>query len=131
LRLKQYISGKRALNLALFLFLMGTAYLFDVYHDDRQEFRIETETRNHPEQVMVYFCNPLTNITLKAPGQKVSFRSLLQTDRSRFITLLHSLRAFHLLKAEMPELNDHLLIRNLVALRNYHHSDPDDLPPSA
>lgn len=130
MKIRRYISKESLVKLALFLFMMGAASLFDVYHDDKSEFIVETESQNQSDQVVLYICNPSANLTLKAPGQRILLKNLPQAENARYIRQHHSLRTFHILKAEVFDFQDYPAVRNLIAFRNYHFTAPDDIPPA-
>jgi hypothetical protein len=116
-------------NLALFVLLMGGAYIFDMYHIEDERFSIEANNHSLADQAKLYFCTPMASLTLKAPVEKILLKKSMQFNVARHLLLHHSSRAFHILKAEIPEFPDNILDRNLLAFRNYHFSNPDDLPP--
>lgn len=128
LRLKHYISGKGFINLAFFLFLMGTAFLFDLYHEDKTTYTAETAPDSQADQTFIYFCNPTATISLKAPLQKVVIKSLQPFSMARFLTNFHSLKTCFILKTENPDPPISLTARNLTAFRNYHYCQPDEHP---
>jgi len=115
----------------LFLLLMGTALLFDLCHSGDVQNVIETEQENQADQSVIYFCSPIANISLKAPTPKVLLKKSVQLTINRHLMFHHSVRAFHILKAEIPELPENIQERNLIAFRNYHYCSPDDQSPSA
>ncbi len=131
MKLQNYIKKKTILNLAFFLFLLGSAWLFDQYHADDIDFDVETEQTDQSEHAVLYFCNPGATLTLKAPVEKGFEKKLIQSEVARHLMFHHSARAFHLLKAEISDLHDKILARNLLAFRNHHFTNADDLPPSA
>jgi hypothetical protein len=131
LKLKRFISKKNILNVVLFLFLLGTAWLFDLYHSDDIQHIVETEQESQTDQSVTYICSPIASISLKAPTPRVLLKKSVQLNINRHLMFHHSVRAFHVLKAEIPELPENILERNLIAFRNCHYCSPDDQPPLA
>lgn len=129
MKLRGYITKRSLVNLALFILLMGCAWVFDMYHVEDELFLVETHQDSQADQAKLYFCTPMASLTLKAPIQKILLKKSIQFNVARHLMLHHSSRAFHILKAEIPEFPDNILDRNLLAFRNYHFSNPDDLPP--
>jgi hypothetical protein len=119
------------LNVVLFLLLLGTAWLFDLYHSDDIQHIVETEQESQTDQSVTYICSPIASISLKAPTPRVLLKKSVQLNINRHLMFHHSVRAFHVLKAEIPELPENILERNLIAFRNCHYCSPDDQPPLA
>ena len=117
------------MNLALFILLMGGAMVFDMYHIEDEQFYVENQQDSQADQAKLYFCTPMASLTLKAPVQKILLKKSIQFNVAQHLMLHHSSRTFHILKAEIPEFTDNTLDRNLIAFRNYHFRNPDDLPP--
>lgn len=117
-------------KISLFLFILGIAYVFDLYKNDNQVFKVVSNADGQTrQQAATYFCNPVAVFSLKAPAQKVLQNKFLQFSMVKCLMNLHSIRAFHLLKAELPDFPELNLLQNLLAFRNYHFSDPGDQPP--
>lgn len=114
---------------ALFLVIMAFASLYDYHHEVKGTLPVPVESGpdQQADQSMLYFCNPVASISLKAPVQKVQLKRLEQNNTENLM-FLHSARIFHLLKAEIPQLPENTLNRHFTAFRQYHFSDPDDLP---
>lgn len=108
---------------------MGGAWVFDIYHTEDVQFSVENHQDSQTDQAKLYFCTPMASLTLKAPVQKLLLKKSIQFNVAHHLMLHHNSRAFHILKAETPELPDKILDRNLLAFRNYHFCNPDDLPP--
>lgn len=130
LKLTGYISKKNILNISFFLVLLGSAWVFDRYHTPEFGFEVEEEQTEQADHAVLYFCNPTGNLSLKAPIQKILIKKSLYSDVDRLLRLHHSSRAFHILKAEKPDIPEKISFRNLLAFRNYHYTTPDDQPPS-
>jgi hypothetical protein len=129
LKLKRYISKRTIVKFSLFLIVLGIAYLFDLYHKDNHVFTVVSESGEQARQTVTYFCNPVAVFSLKAPAQKVLQNKFVQFRMVKQLMILHSNRAFHLLKAEIPDLPELNLLQNLLAFRNYHYSSPGEQPP--
>lgn len=129
MKLKGYITKNSLVNLALFILLMGGAFVFDMYHIEDEKFSVENHQNSQADQTKLYFCTPMASLTLKAPMQKLLLKKSIQFNVARHLMLHHSSRAFHILKAEIPEFPDNILDRNLLAFRKYHFINPDELPP--
>lgn len=117
------------MNFALFILLIGGAWIFDMYHIEDTQFSVETNQDSQTDQARLYFYTPMASLTLKAPVQKILLKKSIQFNVAQHLMLHHSSRAFHILKAEIPEFPDKILDRNLMAFRNYHFTNPDELPP--
>lgn len=119
------------LRWAIFLGIMAVACLYDYHHEAKVIIPVPVESGQDQkaEQTLLYVCNPVASVSLKAPVQKGQLKRLEQNITERLM-LLHSARVFHMLKAEIPQLPDNILTRYFAAFRQYHYSDPDDLPVS-
>ena len=84
--------------MVVFLFLMGAAWLFDLYHSDTVQDIAETEQESQTDQSVIYICSPIANMSLKAPTPKVLFKKSVQLNVNRHLIFYHSVRAFHVLK---------------------------------
>lgn len=113
----------------MFLGIMAVASLYD-YHQEAKviiPIPVESGQDQQADQSLLYFCNPVASVSLKAPVQKVQLKRLEQNNTENLM-FLHSARIFHLLKAEIPHLPENTLNRHFTAFRLYHFSDPEDLP---
>lgn len=117
------------MNFVLFVLIMGGAWIFDIYHIESTQFSVETNQDSQADQARLYYCTPMASLNLKAPLQKVLLKKSIQFNVAQHLMLHHSSRAFHILKAEIPEFPDKIFDRKLMAFRTYHFSNPDDLPP--
>lgn len=113
----------------MFLGIMAVASLYDYHHEARLIIPVPVESGEdqQADQSLLYFCNTVAPVILKAPVQKIQLKKLEQNSTEKLM-FLHSARIFHMLKAEIPHLPDNILNRNFTVFRHYHFSDPDDLP---
>ena len=129
LKLKRYISKKTLAKFSLFLALLGMAYVFDLYHAESEVIRVIPDSGEETGQSYTYFCNPVAGFSLKPPVEKALHKKPHHAESVKSLMILHGRRAFHTLKAEIPDIPEQSLLQNLLAFRNYHHSDPGDQPP--
>jgi len=132
LKLTKYISKESWLKLGLFLVLLVAAGIYDNYHHGNPA-GVE-QTKNATEKGASlsghFFCTLQGPVSMKAPIQKIVLKRSLQEKLSRFLVVQLKARMAFLLKAEVREQPQALLlIRILSSTRYSHQGSPDDQPP--
>jgi hypothetical protein len=122
------MNGKFLVKLGLFLVLLGGAWLFDHFHQDKQiavQESTPTESKT-ASGLFSYYCTTPVPINLKAPVQKVNPYKIYQEKLNRMILEQLKARSVFLLRTEaLKQPDPHFSLRNLVNFR-YHFLHQDD-----
>ena len=118
----------------LFLTLFGAAWLYDHSHQHKLPDPIKTEKpAQKSETAGLAFCfTPQAAYSLKAPILKNIPEKLYQEKLIRLLQEHLAERSVFLLKAEVLKQPATLLsLRNLISVRYYSQTNPDDIPPAS
>ena len=129
LKINKYINGKFLVKLGLFLVLLGGAWLFDHFHQDKQiAVQESTPTESKTASGLIsYYCTTPAPINLKAPVHKVNPYKIYQEKLNRMILEQLNARSVFLLKAEVLKQPDpHFSLRNLINFRCHFLHQEDD-----
>ena len=133
MNLKKYISKHFVMRLILLIALVGSAALFDVYHQVNQIAAVNTKkapVSNETEANKLFFCNQAPVFNLKTLGSDFSVKIRMTCTQHKFLLKYYNLRTFQMVKAES-------LQTSFPSLSSYHalpfnrviYSSPDDTPP--
>lgn len=133
MNLKKYISKHFVMRLILLIALVGSAALFDVYHQVNQIAAGNTKktpVSNETEANKLFFCNQAPVFNLKTLGSDFSVKIRMTCTQHKFLLKYYNLRTFRMVKAES-------LQTSFPSLSSYHalpfnrviYSSPDDTPP--
>jgi flagellar basal body-associated protein FliL len=132
MNIKEKISKKIALRLALFVAVIGLASLFDIYFDDKHVEIEETEANSpedEKEQGTILLISQSTNLGAKTSVNKTVVRTIQLKSHDKYIQKYYQLRNYQVLRAEVqnqtaPLINSY----HYLAFKNYFYSVPDDVP---
>ena len=133
MNLKKYISKHFVMRLILLIALVGSAALFDVYHQVNQIAAGNTKktpVSNETEANKLFFCNQAPVFNLKTLGSDFSVKIRMTCTQHKFLLKYYNLRTFQMVKAES-------LQTSFPSLSSYHalpfnrviYSSPDVTPP--
>ena len=118
----------------LFLLLFGAAWIYDSTHRKKLPDPVKTE-KPAPENnsAGLNFCFTSQAVhSLKIPLQKITPERLYQEKLIRLLQEHLAIRSYLLLKAEVLKQPETLLSsRNLISIRYYSHTNPDEIPPAS
>jgi hypothetical protein len=118
----------------LFLLILGAAWMYDHSHQKKLPDQIKTEKPvQKGDTASLTFCfTPQAAYSLKAPVQKNIPEKLYQEKLIRLLQELLAERSVFLLQAEVLKQPATLLsLRNLISVRYYSRTNPDDIPPAS
>ena len=132
MELKNKISKKVVLKLALFVAVIGLATLFDHYFDKNIEEAKEIEassSKDNKEQKTILLISQTPNFGAKTLAEKTVLRQLQIKSQDKFIQKYYQLRNYQVLKAEVQTQTTPLISTyHYLAFKNYFYSVPDDIP---
>jgi hypothetical protein len=132
MNIKQKISKKLVMRLALFVAVIGMASLFDIYFDNNQVKPEESETgsaKKESKQEKIILISQSVNLDLKTPVQKTVVRKLQVKSQDKLNQKYYQLRNYQVLKAEVQTQTTPLInTYHYLAFKNYFYSIPDDIP---
>ena len=134
LKLKRHISKTVLVKWGIFLLLLGAAWMYDHSHQHKPTEKITTEKQAPQEETVRYsfFFTPQAANSLKVPVQKIIPQKLYQEKLIRLLQEHLAVRSVFLLKAEVLKQPATLLsLRNLISIRYYSQTNPDELPPAS
>jgi cell division protein FtsL len=132
MKIKNKISKKLVMQLALFAAVIGIATLFDIYFDNKQVEIEEIEansSEDEKEHDTILLISQSTNLGAKTSVNKTVVRKLQVKSHDKFIQKYYQIRNYQVLKAEVqtqttPLINSY----HYLAFKNYFYSIPDDVP---
>lgn len=132
MNLREKISKKLVLKLALFVAVIGMAAAFDIYFDKIPEElkEIKSESKDSSkDQHSIYFIGQSNSLAAKTSVQKQCNRDSQLKSHDKFMRKHHQLRNHQVLKAEVQNQTTPLIDSyHYLAFQNYFFSDPDDNP---
>jgi len=131
-QIKVNITKKVAIQIALFLAIIGAAVLLDVYFEKSPaEFaNIHTESEEETtEHGSVYLISQSSSVSLKTSVQKTSERKLQVKSHDKFLRKYHHLRNYQVFKAEVKKQTTPLILSyHYLVFQNYFFTHPDKDP---
>ena len=132
MNIRNKISKKIILKLALFAAVIGIAALFDIYFDNNRVIAEEIETsspEDEKEQDSILLINQTINSGAKYSASKTVVRKPQLKSHDRFVQKYYQIRNYQVLKAEVQTQTTPLInIYHYLAFKNYFYSIPDDDP---
>lgn len=133
MNLKKYISKHFILRMILLIALVGSAALFDVYHQVSQTTAGNTKkapVSNETEANKLFFCNQAPAFNLKTLGSDFSVKIRMTCTQHKFLLKYYNLRTFQMVKAESLH-TSFPVVSSYQALpfNRVIYSSPDDTPP--
>jgi len=130
--IRNKISKKVILKLALFAAVIGIAALFDIYFDNNRVVAEEIETsspEDEQEQDSILLINQTINSGAKYSASKTVVRKPQLKSHDRFVQKYYQIRNYQVLKAEVQTQTTPLInTYHYLAFKNYFYSVPDDDP---
>ena len=131
-QIKVNITKKLALQVALFITIIGAAVSLDVYFENSPaEFaNIHAESEEETtEPGGVYLISPGSAVSLKTSIQKNSCRKLQVKSHDKFLRKYHHLRNYQVLKAEVKKQTTPLILSyHYLVFQKYFFTHPDKDP---
>ena len=136
MKVKKYITRKRIYRLLLFVGVVLSAVLFDVYHQGSEKIMQEMSHRSQSSHSIgntTEFCvNPISSFKLISGADKLFSGLVFAGSRNELLSAWYNHRSFHLFKAESPNrTNPFLLSAHFMKFNCCHQSSPDDSPTAA
>lgn len=131
MKIKEYITKKLLVRLAVFLTLTGTALVLDAYFEKNPADidRIQTQADEHnPEQGEVYILAQGSPFSLKTSVQKTPSRKIHVEKHTRFLRDYYSNRNNHVLKDEVIKQTTPLIASYHFLVFQTHLFSPDEDP---
>jgi len=121
-----------AIQLALFVAVIGMATLFDIYFENNPDVTVENEANSSKDEKTkdtILLISQSTDLGVKTSVQKTFSRKLQVKSHDKFFQKYYQLRNYQVLKAEVqtqttPLINSY----QYLAFKNYFYSIPDDVP---
>lgn len=132
LKFRINITKRLLIQTVLFLAIVGTAVVFDVYFENNptELENIQTESEKHSaEPGGVYLIAQIGQTTIKTSVQKSTNRKLQVQAHDKFLRKYYQIRNYQILKAE-AELQTAPLIQSYhyLVFQNFFFTQPDDEP---
>ncbi|MFW6289395.1 MAG: hypothetical protein ACOC0R_00390 [Mariniphaga sp.] len=132
MKFKIQITRRLVLQLVLFTALSGITMLVDYYFELHPGTWTELQTSSEDaekEQHVVYLFSQTSNLSIKSPVQKSTFKKILEQAHDKYVQKCHQLRDHLAYKAErkVPRKPSHLTCHNLL-FRQHYFTTSDDKP---
>ncbi|MFW6290556.1 MAG: hypothetical protein ACOC0R_06275 [Mariniphaga sp.] len=132
MKFKIHITRKLVLQLVLFTALAGVAMLVDYYFELHPGTLTELQAGSEEaekEQSVVYLFSQTSNLSIKSPVQKSTFKKIFEQAHDKYVQKSHQLLDHLAFKAEKKVLRKPLYLTcpNLL-FRQHYFTNPDDKP---